>query len=718
MPLTPESWTALTAPRSIALVGATDRAGGLSFTGRFLAAKRDIGYGGKIFFVNPTKTSLFGEPCWPNLMSLPETVDAVAFSIPSEKIVGGVKEALEHGARAMVIYTGGFAERGQGGMALHRELQSLCGGTGAAILGPNCLGIHSFTHRTALGAMRVPADFRSGSIAAISQSGASAAILASIAERHGLSFLASTGNEAVTTMEDLISAAIDDPHTRLIVAFVEALRRPSEIFSLGKRAMAAGKPIVVLKVGVTAKGGQVSYGHTGAIAGSGEIYRQAFDQAGIVVADDFDELAQTVELMATVRSAPAGRRLGLLGTSGGELANAADLAVGLGLELPNLSPATQAKVQQIQSFPADVFQQNPIDVGTGFASRVSYHDRMRACIRAVADDEAIDVVALLQGFNRDNPDLSLSLNRSMLAAAAAEAATLPKPIFVMASRSGNVDPATVAPVVDAGLAMLEGSREALRALGHLIWYGRCRDAIIARSGDELGLPEVTLPTPWPGGLVSQVDAFALLQRQGITATPVTPVATAAEAETAADRFGSPVVMKVDTPRLVHKSDAGGVVLGVTTADAAACFAGLHEVLQAHDGGTLPGEGIIVAPQLSGGIEFYVGAKRDATFGPVVACGMGGRLLEILGRTALLVAPFDEQQALAAIERSGAVPFLSGFRGGAVADLAGLARLVMRVGALAMAIGDRLEVLDLNPVIVTRDYPSGCVADVRLILRDG
>lgn len=715
MALTPASWRCLSAPRSVAIVGATDRAGGLSFTGRFLAARRNIGDERKLFFVNPTKTTLFDQPCYPDLASLPQGVDAVAFGIPGEKIIGGVRDAIACGARGVVIYTGGFAERGQAGIALHHQLQSVCAGADVAVLGPNCLGIHSFTHRTAFGAMPVRADFQAGPVAVISQSGAATSILAGIAGRHGLSFMASTGNEAVTTMEDLIGAAIEDADTRLIVAFVETLRRPPEIFALGERALAAGKPIIVLKVGVTAKGGQVSFGHTGAIAGSGEVYTQAFRQAGIIMVEDFDELAQTVAMIAAVRPGAGRCRLGLLGTSGGELANTADMAVKLGLDLPELAPATQAEIQRIQNFPADLFQRNPIDVGTGFASRTSYHDRMKACIRAVAEDAAIDVIALLQGFGRDNQTLAASLNHSMLSAAAAEAPTLPKPIFVMASRSGTADPDTLAPAVQAGLPTLQGTREALRALVHLRAIETWRGAA-ARSPARAPL-QIAVPAAWPGGMVAQKDAFALLHRCGVTATPVRPVDSPAAAMAAARELGPRLVMKIDTPRVVHKSDAGGVALGVTEHDAAPRFEALQQVLRAQQGEAPPGEGVVAAPQLEDGIEFYIGARWDDAFGTVVACGIGGRFLEILGRTALLVAPFDEAMARDAIARSGAAAFLSGFRGGVSADLDGLASLMVRIGDLALALGPRLATLDLNPVIVTEAYPAGCVADARLILHD-
>ncbi len=718
MALTAEGWRALAAPKTIAIIGATDRASGQNFTGRLMDGMANIGYPGKIYFVNPSRTELYGDACYPNLAALPEQVDAVAFSIPGEKMLIGIEEAIEHGAKALLMYPGGFLERGAGGAARHKKLIEICAKANIPALGPNCLGIINYVERTAFGAMRVPKDFKVGPIAGISQSGACASILAKIGSKYGLSFLASTGNEAITTMEDLIGAGIDDPTTKVVIAFVEMLRRPREIFELGRRAAEAGKHVIVLKVGLTDIGGQVSFGHTGAIAGSGEVYRQAFDQAGITMVEDFDELAQTVELMTVLKPRSKTCRIGFLGTSGGELSNIADTAVRMGVTVPEPSLQTQLAFQKIQNFPEDLFLKNPMDVGTGFASKTSYHDRMRACIRAVADDPAFDIVALHQGFGRDRSDLTLSLNYNMLTAAAEEAPTLPKPIIVTASVTGDVEPIIVAPILAAGVPMLQGSREAMKAIRHMEKHLQFADSLRQRNPETKADPALAASLkPWAGGMVSQAETFALLERRGIAAAKVRRVASAAEAEKAAADMGGPMVMKVDTPRIVHKSDVGGVALGVTASDAAQRFEALQGVIRAQAGKAVEGEGVVAMPMLAQGVEFYIGAHNDESFGPVVACGIGGRFLEILGKTALLVAPFDEAEALDAIERSGAKPFLDGFRGGPKADLKSLAAMMVKVGDLALALGDRLQVLDLNPVIVNEKAPGGSVADARLILKE-
>lgn len=711
--LSPAAWQALTNPRSIALVGASGRASSVSFTTRFLGTNAQLGYGGDIYLINPNRDTIFERKCWPNLAALPAVADVVAINLPDEKVLPAVREAIAHGAKALMIHSGGFGERGEAGMAREAELKRLCAEAGIAALGPNCLGIMSFTHRVSVASMKPPGNANPGKIAAISQSGSVAAILAQIAGRHGMSFLASTGNEAVTTAEDLISYAIDDPNTKMVVAFIEALRRPQELFALAERAHRAGKPIIIVKAGLTERGGQVSWGHTGALAGSGAVYRQALQQAGVILADDFDEMAQTVELFATLRSIPKRCNIGMLGTSGGELGRVTDQCVELGVPLPALGKPALSALQQALVLPADVVPRNPVDVGTGFEFQGTYKDRMGGAIRAVASDPEIDIVAIMQGFRRDNPDLRYSLNREMMSAAAAYAATGGKPTVVMASQSGYADDEIMAEVRAADLPALEGARPGLRALAHLDRYARH----IAAAGERSVLRPLAAETPpsWQDGSVAQADLFPWLARLGLTVTPMVRAADAAAAAAAVAALNGPAVMKLDTARVVHKSDIGGVALNVTPSAAAATFERLRAVVSPPVG-AVANEAIVVGPQVAGGIEFYVGAKRDAGFGTVVVLGLGGRLLEILGRTALLVAPFDRSDVLRAIEESGAAKLLNGFRGGPVADLDALADMVLRVGAIAMGLDERLEVLDLNPVIVNAAHPGGIVADARLKLR--
>lgn len=712
--LSDAGWMALSRPRSIALVGASGRASSVSFTSRFLQTNEDLGYEGEIYLINPNRDEIMGRKCWPSVAALPQAPDVVIINLPDEKVLPAVKEAIDGGAKALMIHSGGFGERGEAGLQREIELKQICAASGVAALGPNCLGIMNLGGRCSLSSFRAPANLEPGAVALISGSGSVASILMNIAGRHGISFVASTGNEAVTTTEDLIERAILDPSTRLIACFIEGLRQPHRLFDLARQAHEAGKPIVVVKAGLTEKGGEVSRGHTGALAGSGAVYRQAFRQAGIVLVDDFDEMAQAVELFMAFSELPKGARVGMLGTSGGELGNMTDLCVQLGVELPPLAAHTLKALQEWLVLPDDVLPRNPVDVGTGFNFAGTYEDRMRGAIRAVAADPSIDVIAVVQGFYREGPDLRFSLNREMMNAAARQKIEGDKPVVVIACQSGRLDPDVVAEVRAAVVPALQGAREGLKALAHmtrLIAHRAAPDAAVTSKS------KLQAPRAWDNGTVAQAATFAWLGEHGLPVPRTAAVREASAAGAAIEAIGKHAVMKIDTPRVVHKSDIGGVALGVTPADATATFKRLRGCISPALG-HVEGEAVLVCEQLAQGVEFYVGAKRDETFGTVVVVGMGGRMLERLEQTALLVAPFGKADALDAIERSGASRLLDGFRGGPAADMDALADLVCRVGALASGLGNSLEVLDLNPIIISHDHKGGCIADARLILSEG
>lgn len=713
--LSDEGWAALSRPRSIALVGASGRASSVSFTSRFLLTNEELGYEGDIYLINPNRDEIMGRKCWPSVAALPTPPDVVIINLPDEKVLPAVHEAIASGVKAMMIHSGGFGERGQAGVEREMELKQICAAAGVAAMGPNCLGIMNLVGKCSMSSFRAPANKTPGSVALISGSGSVASILMNIAGRHGISFCASTGNEAVTTTEDLIERAILDESTRLIACFIEGLRQPARLFDLARKAHAAGKPIVVVKAGLTEKGGEVSRGHTGALAGSGAVYRQAFRQAGIVLADDFDEMAQAVELFMAFRDLPKGARFGMLGTSGGELGNVTDLCVELGVELPALAPATLKALQQWLVLPDDVVPRNPVDVGTGFNFSGTYEDRMRGAIRAVAADPSIDVIAVAQGFYRESQDLRFSLNREMMNAAAKEKIEGSKPVVVLSCQSGRLDEEVVAEVRAAGVPALQGAREGLKALAHLKATIDHRAGLT--SGTVSGQARLKAPKAWDNGAVAQGPTFAWLGEHGLPVPRTASAEDAGSARSAVAAIGAQAVMKIDTPRVVHKSDIGGVALGVTQANAGETFERLKACVTPPIG-SVAGEAVFVSEQLEQGVEFYVGAKRDDTFGTVVVVGMGGRLLERLEQTALLVAPFSKADALDAIERSGAARFLDGFRGGPVADLDALADLVVKVGVVASGLGDTLEVLDLNPVIISHKHKGGCIADARLILSEG
>ncbi len=707
------SWAALTAPRSIALVGASERITGVSFTNRFLANNEQLAYPGEIHLINPNRATIFGRPCHVSLTALTRQCGAphcVLIVLPEDKVVSAVEEAIACGARALMVHSGGFLEAGAEGQERQERIAALCRAAGVALIGPNCLGFVGVASRVALYGSPLPPALPAGPIAAITQSGSVASTFFQLGVQFGMSFLASTGNEAVTTSEELLERAVADPSTELVLMFLETLRDPPRFVRAAQAARRAGKPIIALKVGLTERGGLVSRGHTGAIAGDGAVYRQAFDQHGVVLVDDFDELEQTVRLFMRMRRKPAGSRIAILGTSGGKLGSATDTAVELGLALATPSSDTVAKLQEVLSLPASTVPRLPLDVGIGFRSSAPYGERFQACLRVLDEDPGVDVLAVLHDL--EVPDeKALSLNNEIVRAVAAEAGYLRKPVLVFSSHSGRASRKLLDDVTAQGLPVLEGARPALRALWHLTRPRLAARAATPAVADDAGVVD------WlrqQGAGPCRLDAVMdLLARQGIPVAPLRAIASLEQARAGLLQVGGRAVMKVDAPDLIHKSDSGGVMLGIVTPDDAETA---WRKLSEHPA-CRGGQGrVLIGAQLDIGTELYVGAKWDDSFGAVVVFGLGGRLVEVLDRTALAIAPLDKAAALDLVERSGARKLLAGYRGGPEADLDVLADTIVRVACLAQALGDRLEALDLNPIMVNSAHPAGCAVDARILLR--
>lgn len=706
--LSDPSWEAFVAPRSIALVGASERITGVSFTNRFLANNRQVGYAGDIHLVNPARETIFGQPCIPNLAALEEPPDAVIVNVPAAKVPAVVDEAIEVGARAVMVHSGGFAEAGPEGLLLQERIAQACSAAGIGLIGPNCLGVVSLVGSASLYGSPLPADLRPGPVCAITQSGSVASSFLSLGAEYGMSFLASTGNEAVTTMDNLLERAVEDAASGVIVLFLETVRQPERFTRAALRAAELGKPIVVLKVGRTVQGGKVSRGHTGATAGSGEVYRQAFAQYGIIEVEDFDELEQTVRLFLRIRTRPEGNRIAILGTSGGKLAAVTDTAVELGIRLPPLAESTVQSIRETLSLPGAITPQNPLDVGIGFRSKRPYGERFQGCMRALAADESVDLVAVMQDLSSD--DERRSLNDEIVEAAALEAASLSKPVVLFSCHATGASSALVSRASELGVPVLTGARASLRALSHLTRSRPSVESVDDGLGRETGQAAVV-------GAVrerpfSQREVFELLAANALPVVSLRSVSSDDEAVDALAELGAPVVMKLDADTVVHKSDIGGVLLNIATEeDARSAFKALHEVQI-----SMPGERrVVVCPQVESGLELYAGAKWDDTFGPIIAFGLGGRLVEFLARTALTVAPSTSEQVFDLIERSGLLPLLRGYRGGPVADLDALVATLLRLASVATAFGNRLEAIDLNPIIINSEHPGGCVVDARILL---
>jgi acetate---CoA ligase (ADP-forming) len=343
----------LLTPRSVAIVGASPRENTLG--NNVVVNLRRFGYTGRILPIHPSASAVADLPAYRSFAELPENAECAVLALPADKIAATIEEGAVHGLRAAVVFASGFAELGEEGRARQRELQALCIRTGIVLCGPNCLGIVNVHQRLSLYSSGIPEGMRQGGLAVVSHSG-SACIALSTLGRFGLSYLVSVGNAAVLDLADYLEYLADDSETKVVALFIETLRDPVA-FARAMRAMhQAGKAVIALKVGRSAKGAATSAAHTGSLAGSWDAYQAYFRRHGLIAVDDFDELAESVELSLKLRCPPQGDGVAMIAVSGGEASLAADLAERAQVRLPELAPETATR---LRTFTAAVFERSP-----------------------------------------------------------------------------------------------------------------------------------------------------------------------------------------------------------------------------------------------------------------------------------------------------------------------------------------------------------------------
>jgi acetyltransferase len=694
-------------PTSIGVIGASPRMGRAT---RVIANLQRFGYGGRIFPINPKYTEILGLPCYSDLGSTPEPVDTVVIAIPAEHVPGVVTAAADRGVRGAVILSSGFAEAGPTGRERQAALQRLADERGLLICGPNCYGVFNVR----LGSATFSADFgqtpRPGPVALVSQSGG---FSHSIAEHlmHqrcvGLSYIVSCGNQAGLTVEDYLDFLVQDEDTQVIGVFVEGFKRPDTLRQVARRASELGKPIVALKVGRSENARQAMLAHTGSLAGTPEIIEAALRQSGIVQVGSLNEMIDTLTLLsAATRYRRPGWRVAVLSGLGGECGHVADAADRVGVELPPLSAAS---VERLTAFmPEFANPRNPLD-GTG----AMYEDAslFPRLFDVLLHDETIDVIATNWRVNVPQPG-GWAPSRQF-AKAMSEALREGTDRLVLGFTSfagGDLDQEVVRTLAEVGVPFLEGTETAMLALKHAREHRRFLDT----AGDErraaiAPVRGASVPATWRG-VLSSADAMRLLHEFGIPLVETFPADSADEAVLVAERLGYPVVLKIDSPDIVHKTDVGGVRVGCRDAEwvRQAFQQMLDEVRRRAPAARV--DGVLVQPMVAGGTEMILGVKSDPLFGPAVVCGFGGVLVEVLRDVSIRVPPLDATEALAMIGELRGGVLLRGVRGRPPADIAALADTLVRLAALAEAHRQRLKALDINPLLVLDEGRGGVAVD--------
>jgi acetyltransferase len=698
-------------PASIAVVGASQR---MTRATRVVANLQRFGYGGRIFPINPRYSEILGLPCYPDLASTPECADSVVVAIPAEQVPAVLSAAVAAGVRGAVVLSSGFAEAGPAGQQRQAELERLAADHGLLICGPNCYGVFNIR----LGAATFSADMaeplRPGAVGVVSQSGGfSHAIAEYLMQQRcvGLSYIVSCGNQAGLTVEDYVAYLVEDDETTVVGAFVEGFKKPETFRQAAARARERRKPIVVLKVGRSENARQAMLAHTGSLAGTPEIIEAELRQSGIVQVASLNEMIDTLTLLSAARRhTPRVWRVGVLSGLGGECGRAADAADRAGVELPPLSASS---VETTKGFMPDFANpRNPLD-GTG----AMYEDArlFPQLFDVMLRDEAIDVVAVNLRVNVPRPGggaPSRQFSRAMIEALPRHPGRLV--IAFSSFAGGDLDQEVVRPLADAGVPFLESTETTMLALRHAREHRRLLDrpesappsaaATAGRPGASPTSAAAARPCTGASRTLGNAEAMRLLREFGIPLAETIPAKDAEAAVAAAERLGYPVVLKIDSPQIAHKTDVGGIRVGC--GDPAAVGAAfqdmLVEVRRRAPAARL--DGALVQRMITGGREMILGVQTDPLFGPAVVCGLGGTFVEQLCDVALRVPPIGPADAAAMIAEVRGAAILAGARGRAPADTRALADAIVRLGALAEAHRGSLRALDINPLLVLDD---GC-----------
>ena len=711
--------TPLMQPKTVAVVGASQRIsqGAVQREARGNRIIRNLmnaGFEGRIFPVNPKYGEVLGFRCYPDLSAIPETVDCVVAAIPGRQVPDLLESAATAGVRAAVVFASGFAEIGPEGEKRQATLEALSRERNLLICGPNCYGVLNVFGHAPLFSSVIPQGFLAGPVALVSQSGGLSTTIANALMHNrgvGLSYIVSCGNQAGVTVEEYLNYLVEDRQTRVIAAFVEGFKQPKKLMAVAHKALAQNKPLIILKGGKSEVSRRAAVTHSGSLAGAAEVVEAAFRQSGIVQVHSLNELIDTIGLFACetfVERYKGGRRIGVLSGSGGECTLVADAIEEAGLKSPDLSDETKSQLREI--LPDFGNPHNPLD-GTG----AMYDDEkiFPRLLDALIHDANMDVVTVNIEANDPRPKELKSGNRFSAATTKAAAASQ-KPIAIFSSVIGGaVDPDIVFPLRAAGAPLMEGAEFAMAALRNLAEHHEFRKSSQARDNHD---SVISAHEPLPSGILPTEAAFRLLQSFDIPIVPTLLARNAEEAAEFATRVGFSVALKVESPSIPHKSDVGGVELGLaSTAEVREAFFRIHEQVTAH----LPATeiaGIVVQHMAPEGVEMILGVKRDPLFGPVIVCGFGGIFVELLKDVAIGIPPLSQQQALSLIQRLRGWPLLTGLRGEPPADINALCNTIVKVSRLAVSLGEQLVALDMNPLVVHSNNQGVVAVDALVEIR--
>jgi acetyltransferase len=680
--------------------------------GQLLKYLLKFGYKGTIYPINPNYKEVERYKCYSTIADLPGPVDVAMIATPEKAVIDSLRECAEEKVKSAIVYSAGFAETGPEGREKQAKMADIARTSGMRICGPNCVGVINFLDGVAMSFSGfLEADkLQGGRIGFVSQSGALGGSILSRAQDRGMgfSYFVSTGNESDLETSDLIEYFVNDARTGVIMALVEELRNPDKFITVAESALERRKPLIILKVGETEIGQKAAATHTGSLAGSIRGYKAVFQARGVIQVEDYDDLIETTLLFSRAKI-PKGKRVGIITGAGGGGIIIADKVAKAGLSLASLSRETkEGLAEKMVSFASLT---NPLDL-TG--QLYNDPDMFKKCIGLFAGDENIDIVVVIVTMV---PGERAKKRASYIV----EASKSIEKTFVSWWAAGDQCEPGFKILDNSEVTLFKSPERCVRALNALVQYGQFQGRWTARKAKlepkfsiDVDRQKIKECLAIDGGRLSEFQSKKILSHYGISIIEEKMVKSADQAVAMAKEVGFPVVLKVSSPDIPHKTEAG--VVRVNIGSESEVLTSYKEIVQTalKFNPQARIEGVLVQRMARGGLEVIVGVKRDPQFGPMVLFGLGGIFVEILEDFSMRPVPITREDAKEMIQEIRGYPILKGARGKRRADEEALINILLRISKVAEDWKEDISEIDLNPIVVFEEGKGASVLDALMI----
>lgn len=689
-------------PKKVIIVGASERES--SFGGDTCKNIMDFSNPDKYYFVNPNRDTIFGRKAYKSIGEIEDKCDLIVICTPKESVEGLLRDAAAKGCTGAVIYASGYSETGLEEDRLEEDkVVSLCNELGISLLGPNCGGFINYHDDIYSFAFVAEKRDRKGSIGLISQSGQLCLSMMD-SPKGKFSYVISAGNAAGLKVEEYIEYLVEDENTKVVAVYLEGISKPEVFIRALSKAAKIKKPVVILKTGKSEKGSQISASHTGSLSGSDKAYDAIFKKFGVIRVDDMEELMSMSYLLSTLKKEPSGTNFSAMSVSGGETIITADLAEEYGIEFPKFEDKTLKGLKELLPYYAT--PNNPLDM----TASISYDsDKFASAIELVIEDENVDMIILGYTLLLDVVDPCIKYMTEGIEKVVNKIGHIP--LVMMPFMENTRNPEYMNKLADLGVPILPTSSYGMSVMKK---YKEFIDYNYEERTLELALPEAK---DYERVFLSENKSKEILGNYGISVPKAEVVTSVDQAIAFAEENGFPLVMKIESDDIPHKSDIGGVKLNINSNEEvkAAYEEIIYNAETKAKGAKI--NGILIQEMLDKGIEVIVGINNDPTYGPMVLCGLGGVFVEIFKDVSLYPAPFNKAEAYKMIESLKGYPLLKGYRGSKEADLDELTDLLVKISEFAAENKDSVAELDINPVFLYEESKGLAIADALMIVKE-